>query len=73
VRINPVQSRLGVLRKKSQIYWVMGVGVLGVADGDEGTNGREARSSPTMEGSPVAKEDQDISREMGERLSLDCC
>jgi hypothetical protein len=23
-----------------------------------------------MEGSPIAKEDQDISREMGERLSL---
>jgi hypothetical protein len=27
VRINPEQSQLGVLRKKSQINWVMGVGV----------------------------------------------
>jgi hypothetical protein len=27
VRINQEQSRLGVLRKKSQIYWVMGVDV----------------------------------------------
>jgi hypothetical protein len=26
VKINPVQSWLGVLRKKSQIYWGMGVG-----------------------------------------------
>jgi hypothetical protein len=43
----------------------------GLAYGEEGTNGREARSSPPMEGSPVAKEDQDISREMGERLSLE--
>jgi hypothetical protein len=27
VRITPVQSRLGVLKKKSQIYLSMGVGV----------------------------------------------